>query len=557
MKITNRKYTITLLFFVLPLFLITCVENHVLPNFGTISVDSDPQGAEVILNGESKGETPLIIQELLSGDYSLRLIRTEFVNQTISIILEENETETVDIYLIEEEPKGEIVVKSNPSDASIFLNNTNTNFKTPHTFSNLERGQYNFNLKINLYDDANFTINLSKDETIEKNTNLAIAGSSGGLTINSIPSGATLFIDDINTGVTPYAINPITPGNYSIKLTLDEYKDTSFTATVSAGNTTTLDILLKGLFVIDVTVDPEEGGTISGAGGYTEGENVILVATPNTGYNFVNWKEGSTILTTNTSLNFVTTGDRNLTATFELKEYLIEATTNPESAGNVSGTGTFKHGESVELSFTANSGYEFINWTENDNQVSTNNNYTFNATGDRNLVANFKELGSLSVNSNPDKAEIYLNGTNTGEVTPHEFTNLDVGDYTVELKLEHFADISRDVEVTTNNTTDLGTITLLDITPDVTVDITYVEKDNGRLAFDFDFNQDLIVDVVIVNSPDGKIHQSSYGQLIYDINVLNWNYGEKIIGSWKFVITGTKYNGRKAEYEVTKFVTVN
>jgi hypothetical protein len=38
---------------------------------------------------------------------------------------------------------------------------------------------------------------------------------------------------------------------------------------------------------------------------------------------------------------------------------------------------------------SANSGYEFTNWTEGGTQVSTNSNYTFTVTSNRTLVANF------------------------------------------------------------------------------------------------------------------------------------------------------------------------
>jgi hypothetical protein len=41
--------------------------------------------------------------------------------------------------------------------------------------------------------------------------------------------------------------------------------------------------------------------------------------------------------------------------------------------------------------------------------------------------------GSLYVNSTPDGAKIYLYGQNTGEVTPHLFTGMDIGSYSVKV----------------------------------------------------------------------------------------------------------------------------
>ena len=52
-------------------------------------------------------------------------------------------------------------------------------------------------------------------------------------------------------------------------------------------------------------------------------------------------------------------------------------------------SGIFNHGESCTVTATANEGYAFVNWTENEEIVSTNASYTFTVTGERNLVANF------------------------------------------------------------------------------------------------------------------------------------------------------------------------
>ena len=54
-------------------------------------------------------------------------------------------------------------------------------------------------------------------------------------------------------------------------------------------------------------------------------------------------------------------------------------------------TGTFSHGETCTLTATANEGYTFVNWTEGGVEVSTDAEYSFVVTGERNVVANFEE----------------------------------------------------------------------------------------------------------------------------------------------------------------------
>ena len=72
-----------------------------------------------------------------------------------------------------------------------------------------------------------------------------------------------------------------------------------------------------------------------------------------------------------------------------LQTYTIDVSANPSNGGMVMGGGTFDEGQSCTVKATDNTGYNFLNWTENDEQVSTQREYTFDVMGNRNLVANF------------------------------------------------------------------------------------------------------------------------------------------------------------------------
>ena len=76
----------------------------------------------------------------------------------------------------------------------------------------------------------------------------------------------------------------------------------------------------------------------------------------------------------------------------ELANYDVTVTATPTEGGAVTGSGTYNHGDSVTLTATPNTGYTFVNWTEGGTEVSTSASYTFTATEDRALVANFEEV---------------------------------------------------------------------------------------------------------------------------------------------------------------------
>ena len=145
-------------------------------------------------------------------------------------------------------------------------------------------------------------------------------------------------------------------------------------------------------YSIAATANPTAGGNVTGAGNYDHFATATLTATAATGYTFVNWTEGGQEVTTNATYSFQVTGERTLVANFSLNSYAVSATANPTAAGEISGAGTYSHGAEVTVSTTVNTGFYFVNWTENSNVVSTSTSYTFTFTGARTLVANFDTL---------------------------------------------------------------------------------------------------------------------------------------------------------------------
>ena len=65
---------------------------------------------------------------------------------------------------------------------------------------------------------------------------------------------------------------------------------------------------------ISVDIVPADGGTITGAG--TASGNITLTATPNPGYDFVNWSLEGTVVGTDLTYTDATEGSKTYTANF-------------------------------------------------------------------------------------------------------------------------------------------------------------------------------------------------------------------------------------------------
>lgn len=249
-----------------------------------------------------------------------------------------------------------------------------------------------------------------------------------------IENGGTIYFD-----VTPYIEGNI--GTYLLSI--------GITRTQHAND-----------YIISVSANPSNGGSVSGGGTFTQGQTCTVHATANSGYTFVNWTENGTQVSTNANYTFTVTGNRSLVAHFQQQQqqYTISVSANPNNGGNVSGGGTFNQGASCTVHATANSGYTFVNWTENGTQVSTNVNYSFTVTGNRNLVANFVpnthtiqatagSNGTITPSGNitvalganqsfsmiPDAGyevqEVYIDGNPVGAMNSYTFTNVTAEHY--------------------------------------------------------------------------------------------------------------------------------
>lgn len=90
-------------------------------------------------------------------------------------------------------------------------------------------------------------------------------------------------------------------------------------------------------------------------------------------------------------------------------------------------------------------------------------NVTANLTSVPSTVS-LTNLGKISVQSTPSGAQVWLNGVNTGKVTPETLDTLTAGNYQVTLKLETYSDSTVTATVTNAQTTTVNvTLALKDV----------------------------------------------------------------------------------------------
>ena len=206
-------------------------------------------------------------------------------------------------------------------------------------------------------------------------------------------------------------------------------------------------------YTITATADPTNGGTVTGGGTFTYGQSCTLTATPAANYNFVNWTRDGLQVSTNATYTFTVTSSANFVAHFQMESYTISVAADPVEGGILTGGGTYNYGENCTVVATANEGYNFINWTENGNAVSTDASYSFTVTGDRTLVANFEaQTFDVKVSIEPMEAATATGEGNYAYGTEVTLTLLRNEDY-------RFVNWTEDGEVVSEEMTYVFTIT--------------------------------------------------------------------------------------------------
>ena len=145
---------------------------------------------------------------------------------------------------------------------------------------------------------------------------------------------------------------------------------------------------------INVEANNAAWGTVTGGGTYEQGETVTITATPNSGYVFLKWIKDGYEVYTGESYTFTVTENATFTAVFgepAVTYFDITTNANPAAGGTVTGDGTYAQGTEVTLVATANTGWHFVRWqddnTDNPRTITVNATETYTAYFEADIYA--------------------------------------------------------------------------------------------------------------------------------------------------------------------------
>jgi hypothetical protein len=218
--------------------------------YGSVFVSSQPSGAEVYLNGDYRGISPIVITDLWPGRYTIMAEKSGYKTYTTTASVSSGGQSDVYCPLSPLVTSGALYVISSPSNSNIYLDAVYKGV-TPMTLSNLASGTHILEVDHAGYYDWKSTVEVPAGgtKTVDATLNPMPSGTTGWLYVSSSPGGASVSLDGTSMGETPSSgslkLNAIAVGSHTVVLTRPGYQQYSATTTVSANTVTEVSALLQ------------------------------------------------------------------------------------------------------------------------------------------------------------------------------------------------------------------------------------------------------------------------------------------------------------------------
>ena len=186
--------------------------------FGKLVINTNPSGAVIKINGQTKGRSPVMLNQLASGTYSINISKELYHTHREKFEITDGSDNIRNINLIP--AFGRLEVKSNPTGGEVFIDGQ---FKgiTPISLNELPSGNYNIKIIYPLYETVEKEI-IIEDGQLNKQ-NYKLEARSGTLTILGKPTGASVFINNIEIGKLPLNDIRLSEGMAEIKISSTDY----------------------------------------------------------------------------------------------------------------------------------------------------------------------------------------------------------------------------------------------------------------------------------------------------------------------------------------------
>jgi len=219
------------------------IVNEIVDDTGFLTINTDPDGATLFLNGKEIGTSPKVLDKMVGRYVIVAELGKMYhpARQELDLA-----TEGVEIKLTLPPAFGRLKVTSKPSGAQVWLGGEQEG-TTPYTRQRKPSGTYELRVVMDHYLSFKDSVTVEDGKTVTED--VVLQQNYGGLEVRSEPSGAAITLDGKSTGqITPHTYPTLEPGIHTVKLTLEGYGDALERATVRNRATERLSVALQAKY---------------------------------------------------------------------------------------------------------------------------------------------------------------------------------------------------------------------------------------------------------------------------------------------------------------------
>ncbi|MBO7207115.1 MAG: PEGA domain-containing protein [Kiritimatiellae bacterium] len=237
------------------------VENvKLLLNSGVANITSDPEGAEVVLNGISRGSTPVVVSEIPNGRMTLELKKDGYEKLTREIAINAGDTPNL-FYKLNPLP-GNLNLSSVPTGARFYINGEPRG-DGPVYLKNLTPGTYTVKVEKDGFDSQTREIVVEKGATV--NEEFRLMSNLAKLELRTRPAGIEVEIDGRIVGRTKGSgdstmwsesliIPNLKAGEHTVRVKCRGYAEEIRHPVLNVSSTTSLKIEMREVFTPNVRI---------------------------------------------------------------------------------------------------------------------------------------------------------------------------------------------------------------------------------------------------------------------------------------------------------------
>ncbi len=242
---------------------------------GSIPIITDVEDAEVTVDGESRGQTPRLVEGLSPGEHHVEITAPSGARAEHTVEVRADAREVVSVALADEPPPpGSVSVTSEPPGATVLVDGEPRG-TTPGVVDGLSPGEHLLELSLEGYLNQQRVVTVEHGQQTELSVELERGEPRAGrIVVQTDREDAFVMLDGASRGRAPISLEHVRPGRHEVRVVAQGATPYETECVITYGETCTVNATLAPAPVevsVEATVD---GAPAPGARLFVDGDEV-------------------------------------------------------------------------------------------------------------------------------------------------------------------------------------------------------------------------------------------------------------------------------------------